>query len=85
MIITTLIALMLTIVAGALLGYQPDTTGTLGVSNGYDSGKIATEYVFNLKVAVGYWCIGIMITIAVFLLCILIRKAYSQFKDIKIE
>ncbi len=81
----TLISLVLTIVAGILLGYCPDTTGTLGVSNGYGSGKIATEYVFNLKVATGYWCIGIMITIAVCLLCILIRKAYSQSKDTKVE
>ncbi|MCH5154092.1 MAG: hypothetical protein J1F71_02655 [Clostridiales bacterium] len=77
----TLISLTLTIVVGVLLGYQPNTAGTLGVSNGYGSGKIATEYVFNLKIAAGYWCIGIIVTIAVCLLCILIKKAYSQSKD----
>lgn len=84
-IITTLIALTLTIVSGILLGYEPSVTGSGGMSNGYGAVKVTTEYVFSWKIAVGYWCIGLIITIAVCLICILIRKAYSEPKESKAD
>ncbi len=80
-IITTLIALTLTIVSGILLGYEPNVAGSGGMSNGYGVVKVTTEYVFSWKIAVGYWCIGLIITIAVCLICILIRRAYGNSKE----
>ena len=79
-IVCTLFTLAIGMIAGWLLGYQPSVSGSVsghvGMGIGSTSGKTATEYIFQIKTACGYWLLAILITFIVFLLCITIRKQY---------
>lgn len=80
-------------IAGWLLGYQPNVTGEVsgstygflkewgGEVSGSTSGSTSTEYIFQIKTAIGYWLMALIISLAVLLLCILIRKVYTAQKQ----
>ena len=69
---STTISFLLCFVAGILLGFQPNASGSVSGSL-YISGDITTEYVFQFRVALGYWLLGLVLTFAVYLLCVLVR------------
>ena len=81
-ILSTLVPLIIGGIAGWLLGYQPNVTGEVkGWSTsigGTTSGSTATEYIFQLKTACGFWLLALLISFLVALVCILIRKLYLQ-------
>lgn len=80
-IISTVFTFIIGMIAGWLLAYQPSTSGSVsGWSSPYGgstSGHTATEFIFQIKTACGYWLIAIMITFVVLLLCLIIRKKYQ--------
>ncbi|MDE6001071.1 MAG: hypothetical protein K2G96_01950 [Clostridia bacterium] len=87
---STLFTLVIGGIAGWLLGYQPSVSGSVsGISNsfgGTTSGSTATEYVFQIKTACGYWLLALLITLIVLFLCITLRKLYINHKtEAKIE
>lgn len=71
-ILMPIITLVIGGVAGWLLGYQPMVTSYAG--SGY--GKTSIEDLFQLKTASGYWLFAIILSLVVFLLCVIIRKQY---------
>lgn len=79
-IVFTLFSFIAGAIAGWLLGYQPKVNGTVFGSStmygGTTTGSTSTKYVFQFKTACGYWLIALVATIIVFLLCVLINKAY---------
>ena len=79
-ILMPIITLVIGGVAGWLLGYQPMVKGSVsgwsGEYGGSTSGKTSTEYLFQLKTASGYWLFAIILSLVVFLLCVIIRKQY---------
>ena len=75
-IICTASTLVIGIIAGTLLGYQPNVSGYV---SGYvtTSGRTYTQYVFQIKAAFGYWLFAVAIAFVVLLLTIIIRKHYT--------
>lgn len=69
---STTLSFLLCFVAGILLGFQPNTSGEVGGTY-IISGEITTTYIFQLHVALGYWLLGLVLTFAVYLLCVLVR------------
>ena len=60
-----LVNMVLFIVAGILMSYEPYVRG-------YN--LVGTSYLFSMKNAVGIWLIGLAVSLLVFLVCVLIRK-----------
>ena len=60
-----LVNMVLFIVAGILMSYEPYV-------HGYS--LVGTSYLFSMKNAVGIWLIGLAVSLLVFLVCVLIRK-----------
>ena len=58
-------------IAGVLLSFDPYVSGR--VSN-YFGGETTTEYIFNIKKAIGIGLIGLAVSLLVLLVCVLIRK-----------
>ena len=69
---STTLSFLLCFVAGILLGFQPNTSGSVSGSL-YISGDITTKYVFQFRAALGYWLLGLVLTFAVYMLCVLVR------------
>lgn len=84
-ILTPILTLAIGGVAGWLLGYQPNITGStsgfVGMYGGNVTGSTSTTYVFQMKTAIGYWLLAIAISLVAFLLCVLIRKVYTEHKQ----
>ncbi len=74
-VITTMLTLALGIAMGFLLGYKSTVRSTGG-----STGITYNTYSPDLKLALGYWALALMITILVFLICCLIRKVYLNDK-----
>ena len=72
--ISTAASLVISLVAGILLGSQPETSGR--VTGGY--GSVDTDHVFQFRVALGYWLLGLLLTAVVCLLCVLVRAHFLQ-------
>lgn len=69
--ISTIVTFIVGVVAGWLLGYQPNAFSNIDTLN-----MTKTEYVFQIKTACGYWLLAVLITFVVLLLCLVIRKLY---------
>lgn len=70
-IFTPIITFIVGFVAGWLLGYQSEAGGYL---------QTYTEYNFQIRTAIGYWLFALIISLVVLLLCILIKKQYTEKK-----
>lgn len=83
-ILTPTLTFIIGLVAGWLLGYQPNvsgnTNGYVGMYGGNVSGSTSTTYVFQIKTSVGYWLFALVISLVVLLLCVLIKKQFSEHK-----
>ena len=66
LILTPTITFIISIVAGYLLGFETLSTQGFGHDYRYNFSK------FNFRLAFGYWLIGIILTLIVFLLCVMI-------------
>lgn len=81
---TPALTLIIGFIAGWLLGYQPDvsgsTNGYVGMYGGTITGSTSTTYVFQIKIAIGYWLFALVISLVTLLLCVLIKKQFSEHK-----
>ena len=68
-LISTAATFVISFVAVILLGFQPKSSGR--VSSGF--GRVDAEHVFQFRAALGYWLLGLVLTFAVYLLCVLVR------------
>ena len=80
-ILTPIIIFVLGVVAGVLLGFQPSVQGKVsgwsGTLGGVTSGSTATEYIFRIETAIGYWILALICAVIVLLLCIVIKNHYT--------
>ncbi len=84
-VLSTSLTLLIGIGVGFLLGYQPQVEGSVWTTpsfsmygDGKVSGKTSTTYIFDLKTALGYWLLAILLTYVVFLFSVLIRNIYKN-------
>lgn len=82
-LLTPAVTLVLSMLAGVFLGYQPRVTGSTygyisSVTGGRVEGATQTLYEFSLTRALGIWLIGIAVSLSVFLLSVLIQKLYTK-------
>lgn len=71
-ILTPIVVFVLGAVAGALLGFQPESEGNAG---GYVS---YIDAQFNVETAIGYWLLALVLAIITLLICLAVRKLYSS-------
>lgn len=74
-ILAPVITFVLFFIAGFLLGYQPNVSGSVSGAT-WVYGSTSTNYVFMIRDAIGIWLIGLAVALLVFLICVLIRKQY---------
>lgn len=78
-ILTPLLTLIMGLGAGWLLSYQSPMRFNRP-SDDLIGSTLADEYVFQIRVAFGYWLLALIFSLIVLLLCILIKKQYSERK-----
>ncbi|MDE6617435.1 MAG: hypothetical protein K2K13_00115 [Clostridiales bacterium] len=66
-LVSTLLTLVIGGIVGWLLGYEPIVAGYVSTY---------TKYVFQIRLACGYWLLALIITFVVLLLSITIRNQY---------
>lgn len=80
-ILTPILTLAIGGIAGWLLGYQPNISRQITESDGHKISSTTFSYVFQIKAAIGYWLLAVVISLVVFLLCVLIQKIYTEHKQ----
>ena len=71
-IIAPIINFVLFAIAGFFLGFVPRSSGYISSYGG----SIRTKYAFSFRTAIGVWLIGLAVSFLVFLICVLIQKAF---------
>ncbi|MDE5562791.1 MAG: hypothetical protein K2J01_04520 [Clostridiales bacterium] len=68
-LVSTLLTLVIGGIVGRLMGYEPIVAGYVSTH---------TKYVFQIRLACGYWLLALIITFVVLLLSITIRNQYTN-------